>query len=380
MGATLDRARELGPTIAQLAATVEHEGGLPASLLAQLKQAGVFRMYVPKSHGGDELPPIDVVRVIEEIARADASVGWLATIGTNSPAIFAFLPPQTYDKIYAHGPDVIQAGSLVPRGRAVPTEGGYRFTGQWPFASGCQHADYLNFASFVDARSRDGAPQSRFGVVPAGEVEILDTWHVSGLKGTGSHDIKATDLFVPDEWTGSFVEPAPVVRHPLDAVRPLGRLGLELAAVALGTAQGAVDDLIEIGRTKKPLGGLMKRLAENPSFQHRLGELDLELRTARVLLYDIATSDYERVTAGREMGPRELLERRTVLVRVGESTTAVVDGCYHESGTTGLFESSALQRRLRDIHAVVQHVMFTADVLTPSGALLLGEPVEGTLV
>jgi alkylation response protein AidB-like acyl-CoA dehydrogenase len=121
----------------------------------------------------------------------------------------------------------------------------------------------------------------------------------------------------------------------------------------------------------------MKRLAENPAFQYRLGELDLELRTARALLYNVATSDYERVTAGRELGQRELLERRTVLVRVGELATAVVDGCYHKSGTTGLFESSALQRRLRDIHAVVQHVMFTADVLTPSGALLLGEPVEG---
>jgi alkylation response protein AidB-like acyl-CoA dehydrogenase len=216
--------------------------------------------------------------------------------------------------------------------------------------------------------------------VPASEVEILDTWHVSGLKGTGSHDIQATDLFVADEWTGSFAEPAPVVRHPLDAVRPLGRLGLELAAVALGTAQGAIDDLIEIGRAKKPLGGLMKRMAENPAFQHRLGELDLELRTARILLYNVARSDYERVTAGTELGQRELLERRTVLVRVGELATAVVDGCYHKSGTTGLFESSALQRRLRDIHAVVQHIMFTADVLTPSGALLLGEPVDGPLV
>ena len=137
MASTLDNVRELAPTIRQLAATIERDGALPDSLLEELKQAGTFRMYVPRSHGGDELPPLDVVRVIEEISRADASVGWLATIGTNSPAIFAYLPPETYDKIYAHGPDVIQAGSLVPRGVATPTEGGYRFTGQWPFASGC---------------------------------------------------------------------------------------------------------------------------------------------------------------------------------------------------------------------------------------------------
>ena len=210
---------------------------------------------------------------------------------------------------------------------------------------------------------------------PVVEVEILDTWHVSGLKGTGSHDFRVDDLFVADAWTGSFRDPQPVVRHPLDVVPPLGRLGLELAAVAVGTAQGALDDLIEIGRTKKPLGGLLKRLAEEPTFQYSIGELDLQLRTARILLHATALSDYDRVTQGRELGQRELLERRTILGRVGDLATAVVDGCYHKSGTTGLFESSTLQRRLRDIHAVVQHVLFTMDAIGPSGALLLGEEV-----
>jgi indole-3-acetate monooxygenase len=381
LAATLDNVRDLTSRISGLAATIEGDRALPADLLTDLKAAGVFRMYVPKSHGGDELPPLDVVRVIEELSRADASVGWLATIGTNSPALFAFLPPETYDKIYAEGPDVIQAGSLIPRGRAVSEDGGYRFSGQWPFASGCSHADYIGVASIVEPRSNAGpsneAPRIRFGVMPAAEVEILDTWHVSGLKATGSHDVQVSDLFIPEEWTGSFAEPAPVVRHPLDAVRPLGRLGLELAAVAVGTAQGALDDLIEIGRIKKPLGGLMRRLAEDPAFQRRLGELDLQLRTARILLHSIARSDYERVLAHRELEQRELIERRTILTRVGDLATAVVDGCYHQSGTTGLFESSALQRRLRDVHAVIQHVLFTMDALTSSGALLLGEKVEG---
>ena len=378
MGGTFDSVRELAPSIAEIAATVETERGLPAGLLDQLKQAGVFRMYVPKSHGGDELAPIDVVRVIEEISRADASVGWLAAIGANTPAIFAFLPPDTYDEIYADGPDVIQAGSLIPRGRAVPTDGGFRFSGQWPFASGCNHADYIDFASFIDRPGDDGGSREfRFGVVPRGDVQIVDTWHVSGLKGTGSHDIRATDVFVPSEWTGSLVAPAPVVRHPLDAVRPLGRLGLELAAVAVGTAQGAMDDLIQLGRTKKPLGGLMRRLAEDPAFQGALGALDLDLRTARTLLHNVAKTDFERAIAGRELELRELLERRTVLSRVGELAVLVVTGCYRKSGTTGLFESSSLQRRLRDVHAVVQHALFTMDALGPLGALLLDEEVTG---
>ncbi len=350
--------------------------------MSALREAGVFRMYVPRSHGGDELPPLEVVRVIEELSRADASVGWIATIGANTPAIFAFLPPETYDTIYADGPDVIQAGSLVPRGLAVPVQGGYRFSGQWPFASGCDHAQYFNLAAFVeqpDNSSGSGQAEVLMAVVPAGQVEIVDTWHVSGLKGTASNDLRATDLFVPTEWTGSYLAPAPVIRHPLDRVRPLGRLGLELAAVAVGTAQGAVEDLITIAATKKPLGGLLNRLAEQPIFQHTLGRLDTDLRTARVLLHNVATCDWERATTDHDPDQQTLLERRTVLSRVGEITTSVVNGAYHQAGTTGLFERSPLQRRLRDIHAVVQHVLFTADAFTPTGATLLGEPTPGFL-
>jgi len=384
VGTTLDNVRALGPRIAELAPTIESERALGAELLADLRGAGVFRMYVPRSHGGDELPPLEVVRVIEELSRADGSVGWLATIGVNTPAILAFLPPATYDAIYAHGPDVIQAGSLVPRGRAVVTDGGYLFSGQWPFASGCLHADYIDFAAFVQREDDDGAvvapPQVRFAVVPPAAVEIVDTWHVSGLKGTGSNDIRIRELFVPEEWTGSFRDPPPVVRHPLDVVPPLGRLGLELAAVAVGIAQGAIDDLVELGRTQKPLGGLLQRRAEDPVFQHAVGTTDLDLRTARTLLHAIARSDYERVTAGRVLEQRELLERRTTLGRVGELATQVVSACYRESGTTGLFESNSLQRRLRDVHAVVQHVLFTMDARAPLGALMLGEEVTNPML
>ena len=168
-------------------------------------------------------------------------------------------------------------------------------------------------------------------------------------------------------------------RHPLDRVRPLGRLGLELAAVAVGTAQAALEDLIEIATTKKPLGGLLKRLAEEPVFQHTVGGLDADVRTARTLLHETATRDYQRATAGEDLDQRALLERLTALKRVGEIATAVVDRAYHEAGTTGLFESSPLQRRLRDIHAVVQHVVFTSDSFTPAGATLLGEPASGIL-
>jgi indole-3-acetate monooxygenase len=383
MSRTLERVQALTETIAAAGPEIEAARSVPDPIIDALKIAGVFRMYVPASHGGDELRPLDAVRVLEVLSAADGSVGWIATIGANSPALFCHLAPEAYDAIYADGPDVIQAGSLVPRGRAVPVDGGYRFTGQWPFASGCDHADYIAISALVEGADDADGPRgisrgiSRLAIVPVVDVEILDTWHVSGLKGTASHDVRVDDLFVDAAWTGNVLESPPVVRHPLDGVHPLGRLGLELAAVAVGIARGALDDLIAIGASKRPLGGLMPRLAEDRVFQSRVGALDLDLRVARMLLHDVARTDFERVTCGGDLEQRELLERRSVLGRIGELAVAVVDGSYHASGTTGLYESSTLQRRLRDVHAVVQHVLFTMSALPPLGALLLGEPVGG---
>jgi alkylation response protein AidB-like acyl-CoA dehydrogenase len=384
MSTTLTRVQALTESIAAAAPEIEAARSVPDSLVDELKTAGVFRMYVPASHGGDEVSPLEAVQVLEALSAADGSVGWIATIGANSPALFCHLAPEAYDEIYADGPDVIQAGSLVPRGRAARVDGGYRFTGQWPFASGCDHAEYIAISALVDGTVGTAAGGqsisgglSRLAIVPVEHVEILDTWYVSGLKGTASHDVRVEDLFVPDAWTGNVLEPPPVVRHPLDAVHPLGRLGLELAAVAVGIAQGAVDDLVAIGASKRPLGGFLPRLAEDRVFQSRVGALDLDLRIARTLLHDVARTDLERVQRGRTLGQRETLERRSALSRIGDIAVGVVDGCYHASGTTGLYESSTLQRRLRDIHAVVQHILFTSNALAPLGALLLGEPVEG---
>jgi alkylation response protein AidB-like acyl-CoA dehydrogenase len=385
MTTTLERVQALTASIAAAAPEIEAARSVPESIVDALKTAGVFRMYVPASHRGDELSPLEAVPVLEALSAADGSVGWIATIGANSPALFCHLAPEAYDAIYADGPDVIQAGSLVPRGRATRVEGGYRFTGQWPFASGCDHAEYIAISALVEGtldRPGDrilGAGLSRLAIVPVDAVEILDTWHVSGLKGTASHDVRVEDLFVDDAWTGNVLQPPPVVRHPLDAVHPLGRLGLELAAVAVGIAQGAVDDLVAIGTSKRPLAGFLPRLAEDRVFQSRVGALDLECRIARTLLHDVARHDWERVQCGRALDQRTTLERRSTLSRIGDLAAGVVTGCYHASGTTGLYESSALQRRLRDVHAVVQHVLFTSNALAPLGAVLLGEPLEGVM-
>ena len=208
----LDNVRALLPEINARAEEIEQARAVPRDLAEKLRTAGVFRRYVPRSHGGDEMWPDEGLTVIEELARADASVAWVAAVGSEGPSFYAYLPSDTYDKIFAAGPDVIHSGVINPTGKAVRDKGGYRFSGRWSFASGSNNADYICIHGILTTAGR----AARLGVVPAREVQIDDVWHVSGLKGTASNDVVVSDLFIPDEWTGTFAELPKIARHPLD--------------------------------------------------------------------------------------------------------------------------------------------------------------------
>jgi len=370
---TLEKVRELLPEISERASEIEKAREVPRDLVEKLRSAGVFRRYVPRSHGGDELWPDEGLTVIEELARADASVGWVAAVGSEGPSFYAYLPPETYEKIYADGPDVIHTGVINATGRAKRDGDGYRFNGQWSFASGCAHADYICIHGILengDGSSAGGPPATRFGVVPASEVKIVDTWHVSGLKGTGSQDIVAENLFIPEDWTGSFAELPKVARHPLDQRPLLARFGSEFAAVAVGAAQGAINDLVAISREKVPATAQSK-LSADPVLQHMLGSFATDLYMARTLLHQIARDDQASVATGPPDNAA-MAARRARLARVGSVSAAVVDGCYVASGTTGLFESCPLQRRLRDVRAVTQHFLLSVrSSFGPVGAAVL---------
>jgi indole-3-acetate monooxygenase len=363
----LDNVRALQPEIKARAEEIEQARAVPRDLAEKLRSAGVFRRYVPRSHGGDEVWPDEGLTVIEELAQADASVAWVAAVGSEGPAFYAYLPPATYDKIFADGPDVIHSGVINATGKAVRVSGGYRFSGRWSFASGSNNADYIVIHGVIE-----GEQATRMGVVPAGQVQIDDVWHVSGLKGTGSNDVVVSDLFVPDDWTGNFAELPKVARHPLDQRQLGARFGSEFAAVAIGIAQAALDDITDIARNKIPATSRSK-LAQDPVAQYQMGQLSTDLHMARTLLHQVAREDQASV------GPVPVDDRYTAfriarLSRAASVAAEVVEGAYALSGTTGLFESCPLQRRLRDVRAVTQHYMLSGRrAFSPVGTAILSE-------
>ncbi|MGH9186709.1 MAG: acyl-CoA dehydrogenase family protein, partial [Acidimicrobiales bacterium] len=213
----LDAVCDLAPGIREQADEIEAARRIPPQLVAQLATAGVFRMLVPRSHGGAQLDLVASMDVLELLAGADGSVGWTVWIGAASPLILRPVSPHVFDAIDADGPDVITGGSFTPLGVAEAVDGGYRVTGQWPFASGCQHCHWF----FVHCAVDDGSdPPLRIMTVPATEIEIKDTGSVSGLCGTGSHDSIAND--VVDVVTSGPVDTTELAEQLRDALETAG--------------------------------------------------------------------------------------------------------------------------------------------------------------
>jgi alkylation response protein AidB-like acyl-CoA dehydrogenase len=380
MTSTLERVRELTPAIRQRSREIELARRVPLDLIAELKAAGCFRMHVPTEHGGDDLTLSQALEVIEELAGADGSTGWTTMIGSDSPILFSRLPRAMFDAIYADGPDVIGAGALAPKGQAMRVDGGYCVSGQWSFGSGCQHADWLIAHAVVVEQSQPqplpiGAPDMRVAVFPANQVEIVDTWHVVGLNGTGSHDFRLRDAYCPEERTFSLMGP-PSVANTGFRIPLLGQLSLNLAAVAVGIGRGALDDIAELARGGKRRVFASNRLAASGVFQDKLGEADASVRGARALLHADAEVAWAKASHGEEFSPLERLRIRATAAYVVRLMAQVVDLAYTSGGGSAIYEASPLQRRLRDIRALTQHIGVSGEAFEHVGALLAGEDLD----
>lgn len=371
----LEQVRAMAPYIAARSAEIEAARRVPLDLLESLKAAGCFRMLLPTSHGGAECDLVSAMQVGEELSRADASVGWIVLVGGGVWIDLAGLPRATFDSVYPAGSDTIVAGAFNPTGVAMPVDGGYRVNGRWSFASGCEHADWL-YGNCIDTST--GEPQLRIAVFDPSEVEIEDTWTVSGLCGSGSHHFSVRDLVVPAERTLSVFADEPCVDTPLVRIPVPATVALSLASAPIGIAQGALDDIVALATEKVPLLS-PGTLAANPLFQYQLAESDVKLRAARSLLYAEAAAAWAVATAGEEFTASFRARLRSAAVFAMTTAAAVVETAYRAGGGSSLYASSPLQRRLRDVNAVNQHFILKPDTLTTCGAVMAGQEPDLTV-
>jgi alkylation response protein AidB-like acyl-CoA dehydrogenase len=217
-----------------------------------------------------------------------------------------------------------------------------------------------------------GAPKLRCMVLPASQWQIFDTWHTAGMRGTGSHDIGIDPVHVDEEWTYDLWFGQPSLGGPLFAM-PVLQFSMHIGAVALGIAEGAIADLVALVQPRKVRLYAKAELADQPLFQYRLGHAEVDARAARAFLHSCAEAYWNRARGGT-LDPTFFTRVLSTVAWVVETSTRIVDACYQAGGGSALYETSPLQRRLRDIHALTQHASVQENVFVNAGAEKLGKP------
>jgi alkylation response protein AidB-like acyl-CoA dehydrogenase len=370
----LDAVNRLTPVIAARAAETESRRRVPPDLLDQLVATRVFRLLRPASHGGAGADLSAAMDVYEALARADASTAWTVLIGSGAWIDLAGLPRATFDELYLGAPDAITAGVFSPSGAIAADGGGYRVTGRWSFASGCEHADWI-YGNCVEGTEPDGTPRMRIAVFAPDQVAIEDTWHVSGLCGTGSHHFHVDAATVPSERTLVPMADPPCLDAPILRIPVPSLIALAFAGVALGIARGALDDVVALAGDKVPLFD-RRVLAANPTFHVVLAEADTDLAAARALIREVADAAWDTASDSGEFVPHTCARMRAAAVWACERCADVVRAAYRAAGGGVIAAASPLQRRLRDVDALGQHFLVRRDTLQTAGAVLAGQEID----
>lgn len=349
---------------------------VPPALAEALAAAGLFQLHLPRSMGGPELPPLTAFRVIEELSKADGSVGWCTMIATAVSVFAGWLPADVGRALCGQPPDLRVAGSLRPQGQAYPVEGGYRVRGHWNFASGIAHANWLHCSCVVmdgatPRQTPAGTPETRALWVPAEAAIIKDTWSVVGMCGTGSQDFLIDDVFVPTAHTFSLGAP-PQESGPLYHPRLLlVTVWTSTVANALGIARGAMESFIELATcTSSTVSPALLR--DRAFVQTRVAEAEAILSAARAYVVDAVGTVWEAVCAGVPDPSRAIAQARLAITHGMHEAVRSVDLVFHAAGTNAIYRAHPLERYFRDIHVAVQHNAAFPAHIESAGKVLLG--------
>ncbi|QQK74408.1 acyl-CoA dehydrogenase family protein [Salicibibacter cibarius] len=338
---------------------------VPKDMVEQLKEVGVYRAHAPSSFGGDSLSPMEFLKLIESISEADGSTGWVASFGSAAFYI-ACLPQESLEIVYANGPDVSFAGGFFPVQPAERVEGGWRVSGQWKFASGCVGADILGVGI---GTTEDGKPL--VAVLRPEDVEIVDNWEVIGMRGTGSHDLRVKDVFVPDNWT--FVRGGvPSVEEPVYQYPSIAYAAQVLAVVNLGIARAAIDEITKMAGASSITGA--PKMAERAYLRISLAKAEASLRSARAFFYETTESAWESILKGDGVSADQTSDLRLAATQAAREGAQVVQSTYMLAGTKAIYDGHPLQRYLRDAMVVTQHAFLNESMYDGAGSISLGVP------
>jgi alkylation response protein AidB-like acyl-CoA dehydrogenase len=364
----LERIEAVAPIAREYADWSEQHARPANEFVEALRDANLFRLLVPASLGGAGLSPWEVGPIFEAMARVDGSAGW--TLALAQGLLGQLVKRELFDELFSD-PRLTTAGSLNPTNvRAVRVDGGYRFSGKGTHVSGCTHATWMVSAGLVVENGAplfvDGVPTVRAGVLPMSACRIRETWNMTGMRGTGSHDVEFGDVFVRDDLTFTQGE-------------ALANLGASLAPVCLGIARHALDAFVELATVKVPLG-TRGPLRDRVTAQAQLGQAEGYLQAARSLFYETAAEAEARRVEGRAPDDRDRVRLRLGSMMAAQHAAHAVDLVYDAAGLTAGSLACPIERCWRDIHVARQHITLATTRYEVVGRVCLGLPPGSPLI
>jgi indole-3-acetate monooxygenase len=384
--ALIEAARRIAPVIREHGEEAERERRLSPPVLAALHEAGLLRMCTPRSLGGLEVDPLTRALVIEEISGHDTAAGWTLANPLDWAYLCARLPDEGAEEIYSHGQNVLIAAQFGRPMQAAPTQGGYRITGRAPFVSNCHDANWIATSAVIAGDQTRPAGQDEPELVmvylPCESCQVIDTWHVMGMRGTGSNDVAVTDVFVPTIRTFPIVPeftPGSHYRGPLYRFSLIGIVASNLPPLVLAVARRAIDEVSALAQGKVPVARSTP-LRERASAQAKLAQAEAALRAGRVLLYDTLSEAWQATVAGDTLSLRRKADVLLAMTHAVSSAVKAVELMYSVAGTSGIYTRSPLERYFRDVQVLRHHAFGAETRYETVGQVYLGLPPDFALV
>jgi alkylation response protein AidB-like acyl-CoA dehydrogenase len=377
------RARGLAPMIQAASDRIEQDRRVTPDVMAALHEAELFRMCLPRIHGGGEASLLTVVEVMRIIAGADASTAWCMGQSLGCSLSAAFLPPDAVHEIFDPPDTVVCWGAVNAAARAVATDGGFRVTGDWNFASGIRNATWLGAHVLIcepDGAPRlnpDGKQAIRTMLWPREKATVTDVWQVIGLMGTGSDSYAVDDILVPDRHV--FIRDSATDRRVDTALYRITLTqfyGAAFAGVALGIARTLLDDFTTLAGGKTA-SGTSRKLGENPAIQVQIAQAEARLRASHAYLAEMIGEFWDTADGGADFTLNQRARLRIASTHAINEARDVADFAYRAAGSSAILKRNPFERRFRDINAAAQQVQGQPSNLEQAGQVFLGMETSG---
>jgi len=379
----LNAARRLYPLVREHAEPGERNRRIARPVIEALLDAGLFHMSVPRAYGGRELTPTEMVICIEELARGDASTGWCVGKATCSALVARSLPAPVLHEMFDDGKS-IGACVLASKGQAIAVPGGIRLTGRWSYATTSQDCTWIALGTLVSdgdqvRKTPNGQPARHLAILNRSEFQVRDTWHVSGLAGSGSQDVEVTDQLIPEARVVGLFSPRTLLT-PLYGFPIFALLRVLDAAAALGVGRRAIEEFGDLARQKASAWG--GNLRDQASAQQFVGQAEGMVRSGRAFLIEAVSDAWAATQGATSVDIKHRVMMTLAATEAVARVTAAVSLMYREGGVTSMMTDHTMQRLFRDIHAITQDVAVhhknyeyvgkhVLDVLDPETALRL---------